>query len=176
MSRIYCVHAASVGKAAITASRTTIDAALREAKLLLRSGYDFVWVDDAKGNVILPAAAVKARLDVSSPGDRRRREPKEALRVHGAMRPFDHDLDEPAHSVSYARQASDARFRTFLIDLAETRFDLAQEFLDASGAGLEPGKSTDVMAELYNSDRQAAPAVEGLEPDMVPGLKPRTFH
>jgi hypothetical protein len=37
MSSLYGVHAVSVGKAVVTASRGTIDAALREAKLLLRS-------------------------------------------------------------------------------------------------------------------------------------------
>jgi len=66
MSSVYCVHAASTGKAATKASRGTMDAALREAKFLLRGGHDFVWVDDGNGNVLLPAAEVRARLDPSA--------------------------------------------------------------------------------------------------------------
>jgi hypothetical protein len=66
MSSIYRVHAASVGKAATKASRGTMDAALREAKFQLSSGHDFVWVDDGNGNVLVPAAEVRARLDQSA--------------------------------------------------------------------------------------------------------------
>jgi hypothetical protein len=177
MSSTYCVHAASVGKAAMSASRGTIDAALREAKFLLSSGHDFVWVDDGKGNVVLSADEVRARLDSSSGKYGRRREPKAAYRVRGAMSLFDDYLDMAGRSVGYGSQTADERFRFFLIDLAATRCDLAREFLDDAATGLDvPAETAKMAAELETFDPQAAPSLEGLEPRMIAGLKRRIIH
>jgi len=67
MSTIYCVHAAkSVGEAAMKASRATMDEALREAKFLVSSGHAYVWIEDERGNLTLPPAQVRARLDQSA--------------------------------------------------------------------------------------------------------------
>jgi hypothetical protein len=65
VSKIYCVHAASVGKVAMKISRATMDYAVREANYLLSIGHDFVWIDDGRGNIIVPPAEVKACLDES---------------------------------------------------------------------------------------------------------------
>jgi hypothetical protein len=177
MSTIYCVHASTVGKAAIRASRGTIGAALREAKFLLCSGHDFVWVDDGKGNVILPTAEVRALLAASSGENGRRPEPEEAFCVDDAVSPFDQCLDMAARSVSYARRTPDARFRSFLIDLAATWCDLARDFLGGAATGLERlAETAKTVAELDNSDPHAASSFEGLEPRMIPGLEPRIIH
>ena len=62
MSKIYFVHAAtSVGIPVVTASRATIDEALREAEFELSGGAAFVWIVDGD-----PADRVKARLDQSA--------------------------------------------------------------------------------------------------------------
>ena len=67
MSRIYFVHAAtSVGIPMVTASRATIDEALREAEFELSGGAAFAWIVDGEGHLILPADQVKARLDRSA--------------------------------------------------------------------------------------------------------------
>jgi len=67
MSTIYFVHAAtSAGIPAMKASRATIDEALREADFELSGGAAFVWIVDGKGNLILPADRVKARLNQSA--------------------------------------------------------------------------------------------------------------
>jgi len=175
MSSFYGVHAASVGKAAMRASRGSIDGALREAKLLLRSGYDFVWIDDGKGNVILPAAEVRARVDGSFGKDGRRRPSKTAVCVYRAVSPFDRYLAE--RSVSDAGQSSDARFRFFLIDLAATQCDLAREFLDGAATGRErPPEAAKIVADGDSVDPRNAATFEGLDPWMIPGLKPRIVH
>jgi hypothetical protein len=174
MSSLYCVHAVSVGRTAMRASRGTIDAALREAKFLLRSGCDFVWVDDGNGNVIVPAAEVRALLDAR---DGRRRETKAALCAYRASSAFGHYLDMAAGSSDDADQTSDARFRFFLIDLAATRCDLAREFLDGAATEPEPLEETaETAAEQDSSEPQATASLEGLEPRMIATLKPRIVH
>jgi hypothetical protein len=175
MSSLYGVHAVSVGKAVVTASRGTIDAALREAKLLLRSGHDFVWIVDGEGNVILPAGEIRARLNGSSGKNGRRREAQAAVYAYRATTPFDHYLAE--RSVSLADRSPDEQFRFFLIDLAATRCALAQEFLDEAPTEPERLRETAKMApEVDSVDAQAAPLLEGLEPRMVSGPKRRNFH
>jgi hypothetical protein len=64
MSKIYFVHAApEVGVPMVTASRATIDEAIREAEFELSGGAAFVWIVDGDGRLILPADQIKARLD-----------------------------------------------------------------------------------------------------------------
>jgi hypothetical protein len=98
--------------------------------------------------------------------------------VHdGAMSPFDHCLDMAARSVSYARRTSDARYRCFLIDVAEAWCDLAGELIDGNERGLERlAETAKSVAELDSFDPQAAPQIKGLEPRMIPGLEPRVLH
>jgi hypothetical protein len=93
------------------------------------------------------------------------------------MNPIEHYLDMAAHCVTYARQTTDKRYRSFLIDLATTWCDLAGELLDGAANGLERlGETTKVVAELNSFDAQASPSLEGLEPHMIPGLEPRIIH
>jgi hypothetical protein len=178
MSSPYRVHAASVGKAATWASRATIDAALREAKFLISSGHDFVWIDDGRGNVIFLPAEVRSRLDTSSGKDGRRRESKAAIRGSGAMSVFECYLDMAALGGPSAREAADARFRLFLIDLAATRCDLAREFLEGVPRRLERRPETAGMAaDLHSSDPGAAPSVEGQdELPIIPNINRRVLH
>jgi hypothetical protein len=64
---IYCVHATnSVGGVVVKASRATMDEALTEAGFALSGGSARVWIVDERGNLILPADQVKARLDPSA--------------------------------------------------------------------------------------------------------------
>ena len=67
MSKIYFVHAAtSVGIPVVTASRATMDEALREAEFELSGGAAFVWIVDGDGHLILPADQIKAHLHQSA--------------------------------------------------------------------------------------------------------------
>jgi hypothetical protein len=99
-------------------------------------------------------------------------------RVHDSpMSPFEFCLDMAARSVSFARRTPDARFRSFLVDLAETWCDLAGECPDRTANGLERlAKTTKMAAELDSFERQGAASLEGVEPRMIPGLEPRTIH
>jgi hypothetical protein len=81
------------------------------------------------------------------------------------------------HYVAKARGASDARYRSFLIDLATTWCNLAGEFLDGAPKGLERLEETAKMvAELDCSEPRDGSPVEGLEPRMIPRLVPRIVH
>jgi hypothetical protein len=87
------------------------------------------------------------------------------------MNPFDHCLDMAARCVTYARRTPDARYRSFLIEMAATWCDLATEFLDGAAKGLERlAETATVVAELDISDRDAAWPAAGLEPRMLPRL------
>jgi hypothetical protein len=93
------------------------------------------------------------------------------------MSPFDHYLDMAARCVTYARQTTDARYRSFLIDLASTWCDLAGELLDGAAKGLERlGETARMVADLDSFGPQAAPSLEEFEPRMIPGLEPRVLH
>jgi hypothetical protein len=60
---IYRVRATnSVGGVVVKASCATIDEALTEAGIALSGGSFRVWIVDERGNLILPADQVKARL------------------------------------------------------------------------------------------------------------------
>jgi len=73
------------------------------------------------------------------------------------MSPFDHYLDMAARCVTYARRTPDARYRSFLIDLATTWCNLAREFLDGAAKGLERlGETAKAVAELDNPDARRA--------------------
>jgi hypothetical protein len=93
------------------------------------------------------------------------------------MSPFDHYLDMAARCATYARRTPDARYRSFLVDLATTWCDLARELLDGAAKGLERlAETAKMVAELDSFDPDAAAPVERLEPSMIPLSVPRTIH
>ena len=99
-------------------------------------------------------------------------------RVHDSpMSPFEFCLDMAARSGSFARRTPDARFRSFLIDLAETWCDLARECPERTEKGLERlAETAKMVAELDSSSHLAALPHEGLEPHMFAGPEPRVLH
>ena len=67
MSKLYFVHAATgVGVPLVKATRTTVDAALRDAEFELSAGAAFVWIVDGEGRLILPADQTKVRREQSA--------------------------------------------------------------------------------------------------------------